>query len=42
MEQILKMEQIVKDYSNCRALDHVDFSMKKEMCIRDREYPQQW
>ncbi len=29
MEQILKMEQIVKDYSNCRALDHVDFSMKK-------------
>lgn len=29
MEQILEMKQIVKDYANCRALDHVDFSMKK-------------
>ena len=29
MEPILKMEQIVKDFSNCRALDHVNFSMNK-------------
>lgn len=29
MEQILKMEQIVKDFANCRALDHVNFSMEK-------------
>lgn len=29
MEQILKMEQIVKDFSNCRALDHVNFSMNR-------------
>lgn len=29
MEQILEMKQIVKDYANCRALDHVDFSMDK-------------
>lgn len=29
MEQILKMERIVKDFSNCRALDHVDFSMNR-------------
>lgn len=29
MEQILEMKQIVKDFANCRALDHVDFSMKR-------------
>ena len=29
MEQILEMKQIVKDYANCRALDHVDFSMER-------------
>ena len=26
MEPILKMEQIVKDFSNCRALDHVNLN----------------
>lgn len=29
MEQILEMKQIVKDFANCRALDHVDFSIAK-------------
>ena len=29
MEQILEMKQIVKDFANCRALDHVDFTMNK-------------
>lgn len=29
MEQILEMKQIVKDFANCRALDHVDFSIRK-------------
>lgn len=29
MTQILEMKQIVKDYANCRALDHVDFSMER-------------
>ncbi|MCB6991933.1 amino acid ABC transporter ATP-binding protein [bacterium 210820-DFI.6.37] len=26
---MLEMKQIVKDFANCRALDHVDFSMKR-------------
>lgn len=29
MEKILEMKQIVKDFANCRALDHVDFSMER-------------
>lgn len=29
MGSILEMKQIVKDYANCRALDHVDFSMEQ-------------
>lgn len=29
MAKILKMENIVKDFANCRALDNVDFSIEK-------------
>ncbi|MGI6736528.1 MAG: amino acid ABC transporter ATP-binding protein [Anaerovoracaceae bacterium] len=29
MSKLLQMEQIVKDFSNCRALDHVDFTVER-------------
>ena len=33
---ILEMKHIVKKYGDFTAVNDVNFSMKREMCIRDR------